>query len=173
MIRRPTRGLLAAAALAWAAVACHPRPGDAAPPWGPVVLGDTVELSAFAPAAVLIVDVEQISGAAVAEVHLVRVENPAGDAFSLRVRLAWGADGSAAFRGEGVVLGTVGTYPVQAGGRFVLDVADEVRRARAAVRASSAETGLLVLELVPIAADRPLSDALRVRVAPVVWRAGS
>lgn len=168
---RPFR-ILAAAVLACAAAAgCHARSGEATPPGKTVVDADTVVLTAAAPRATLPLDLARVAPAAeVAEVDLARVENPAGVPFSVRVRLAWGADAAAAERSPGVVLGTLGAFPAQQGGRFVLDATDELRQARAAVRAAPGAGAYVVLELVAIAADRPLPASLRVHVAPVVFR---
>jgi hypothetical protein len=172
--RRSFRALTAAAlALAAAAEGCHTRTGEAPSVRGSGIpaAGDTVVLTAAAPRVVLPVDLERVpTSAEVAEVHLARVENPTGRAFSVRVRLVWGADASAAEGGAGVMLGTLGAFPAQQGGRFVLGVADELRQARAGVRAVPGGRAYVVLEVVPIAENRPLSASLRVHVAPILWR---
>lgn len=162
---------LAAAVVACAAAACHARTGEATPPGETVVQADTVVLTAAAPRATVPVDLARVAPAAeVAEVELARVENPAGVPFSVRLRLAWGADAAEAERAPGVVLGTLGAFPAEQGGRFVLGVADELRQARAALGAAPGTAAYMVLELVPIAPDRPLPASLRVHVAPVVFR---
>lgn len=174
MIWRHSFRALAVVALSLAAAAgCRTRTGEASSVGNPDIpaAGDTVVLTAAAPRVVLPVDLERVPVAAeVAEVHLARVENPAGTAFSVRVRLVWGADASAAQASAGVVLGTLGAFPAQQGGRFVLGVGDELRQARAGVREARGGRAYVVLEVVPIAEGRPLSASLRVHVAPIVWR---
>lgn len=150
-----------------ALLACHPRAAEGPPrePAASATTGDTVVLTAAAPRAVVPLDLASIPAEAeVAEVRVARIENEAGTPFSVRLRLAWG--GAA----DGVALGVFTVHPPRRPGRYLLGVREELRSARAALRGSPGARASLVLELVPLAPGGFAGEALRVHVAPAVWR---
>jgi hypothetical protein len=132
---------------------------------------DTVVLSSAEPRQVVPVDLAAIPmSAAVVEVPVVRIENEALAPFTIRLRLVWGdADTFGGGQG-GVVLGAFSVYPPDRSGRYMLGVSDELRTSRAALAARPQSSAALVLELQPVAPAWPQGRALRVHIAPVVWR---
>lgn len=94
---------------------------------------------------------------------LTAIDNPSSQAFSVGVGVTWrSADGSSVNED----IGNITPYPASAPGSFLLSVPQAAREllARRQGRLS------LRLSLLPIAADRPLVEPLKVTVGDLTWR---
>lgn len=98
-------------------------------------------------------------GRAVLELELLSIEG-ADDAFVVRIAFAPETDGAESFE-----IGRVTPFPPDRAARFALPIPDALARS---LRASP---GLRIsIEVLPIAADRPLPEDLILELAPLRWR---
>ena len=151
--------------LACAADARSPDPRDpAAPPSQPGQPGQMhgVTLTAGAPRQDLAITAPGTAPSALT-LTIATIENPSSQAFSLSASVMWSNAGAAAIE---ETIGRATPYPATQPGSFMLAVPEAVRRTL------SRSYGQLVLRLSlqPIAADRPLSDPLRVTLGDPAWR---